>query len=198
MGKKLRVGVLVSGRGSNLEAILKASRKNLSPFEVVVVISNKKEALALKRAKKYKISAYFVENGPGLEKTIAKIFRKYRVGLICLAGFMKILSKNFVKKFRHKIINIHPALLPSFPGLNAQAKALQAGAKVSGATVHFVDEGCDTGPIILQKAVEIRDKDSVESLKARILKVEHQIYPQAVKRIANQGLKIVGRRVLKK
>ena len=192
--KKLKLGVLVSGNGSNLQSIVDASEQGKMNAVVVVVISNNPDAYALKRAQKHNIPTVVVPKKNG-EAEILKGLKQHRVDLVCLAGFMQILSPQFIKEYPEKIINIHPSLLPDFPGLHAQAKALAAGAKQSGATVHFVDEGCDTGPIILQAVVPIFRDDTVETLQARILKEEHRIYPQAIQLIATESLKIVGRGV---
>lgn len=193
---KLKLGVLVSGNGSNLQAILDACATKAIAATVSVVISNNPEAYALKRAESYHVPCYVVENNRNLEPSLLKILKQHQVELVCLAGFMKLLSPSFIKEYPRRILNIHPALLPAFPGLNAQRQALEAGVKVTGATVHFVDEGCDTGPILLQSIVPVYDEDTVETLRARILKEEHKIYPQAIQKIATQSLKIVGRRVI--
>ena len=194
--KKLKLGVLVSGNGTNLQAIIDACAANKISAEVAVVISNNPKAFALERAKKHHIPVLIAE-GPGLEAEILKGLKEYHVDLVCLAGFMKILSPGFIKEWPQKIINIHPALLPAFPGLHAQKQALDAGAKVTGATVHFVDEGCDTGPIILQKNVLVLEEDTLETLTQKILEAEHQIYPEAIQKIANGELKLAGRRVIR-
>ncbi|MDP2599704.1 MAG: phosphoribosylglycinamide formyltransferase [Deltaproteobacteria bacterium] len=188
VSKKLKLGILVSGRGSNLQAIIDACEKNKIDAEVSVVISNNPGAFAMERAKKHNIPIEVVD-AKNPEPEILQTLGKYRVDLVCLAGFMKILSPAFVKAYPAKIINIHPALLPAFPGLHAQKQALDAGVKMTGATVHFVDEGCDTGPIILQKSVPVLENDSLESLTQRILEAEHEIYPQAIQRIATGSLK---------
>ena len=194
--KKQKLGVLVSGNGTNLQAIIDACAANKISAEVAVVISNNPKAFALERAKKHHIPVLIAE-GPGLEAEILKGLKEYHVDLVCLAGFMKILSPGFIKEWPQKIINIHPALLPAFPGLHAQKQALDAGAKVTGATVHFVDEGCDTGPIILQKNVLVLEEDTLETLTQKILEAEHQIYPEAIQKIANGELKLAGRRVIR-
>lgn len=202
----INLGVLVSGRGSNMEAILRKIKdgtiKNVNPS---VVISNKPNARALEIAKKHGVNTIFIDDGGkkganwDYDKKIVDCLQENNVtpenGLICLAGFMRIISKEFVQKYRWRIMNIHPALLPSFPGLNAQKQALEYGAKVSGCTVHFVDEGVDTGPIIIQAAVEVKDDDTVDSLAARILEQEHKVYPEAVRLFAEGKLSIEGRRV---
>lgn len=196
--KKLRLGVLVSGHGSNLQAIVDACESKQIDATVVVVISNNPKAFALTRAKQHKIPFAIATDGPSQTDAIAKSLKQHQVDLVCLAGFMKILAPSLIKEFHHRILNIHPALLPAFPGLQAQKKALEHGVKVSGATVHFVDEGCDTGPIILQSAVPVYDNDTETTLRERILKEEHKIYPEAIQFIATQSLKIAGRRVLKR
>ena len=196
--KDLRLGILVSGNGSNLQAIINACEQKKIPAQVAVVLSNNKNAFALQRAAKHHIPAFIVSNEAGMEQEIAKHLQDHKIDLICLAGFMRLLSSAFVKKWEHRIINIHPALLPSFPGLHAQKQALDDGAKFSGATVHFVDAGCDTGPIILQEAVAIETDETEESLTKKIRAVEHRLYVEAIELIANESLKIVGRRVLRK
>jgi phosphoribosylglycinamide formyltransferase-1 len=201
----INLAILVSGRGSNMEAILKSIKRGEINADPKVVISNKKDARALSIAREYGVSTEFIDDqgrkGVSWEydKKIVDVLNRYDVtntnGLICLAGYMKILSPEFVRLYKHRIMNIHPALLPSFPGLNAQKQALEYGVKITGCTVHFADEGVDTGPIIIQRAVEVRDDDTVETLSARILEQEHIAYPLAVKLFAENRLKIEGRRV---
>jgi len=193
--QKLKLGVLVSGNGTNLQAIIEACEEGHIDARVDVVISNNPDAFALERAKKHNIATAVVSK-ENSESKIIEILKQHQVELVCLAGFMKLLSTQFVREFPQKIINIHPALLPSFPGLHAQQRALDAGVKFTGATVHFVDEGCDTGPIIVQATVPVLHDDTIETLKERILKEEHKIYPEAIQLIATQRLKIVGRRVI--
>lgn len=195
--KPTRVGVLVSGNGSNLEAILKACRSKKIDAEVVLVVSNNPKAYALERAKKFKVPTFVVNAKENFETEVLSLLKQYNVELVCLAGFMRLLSKHFIQAYPNRILNIHPALLPAFPGLKAQKQAYDYGAKITGVTVHFVDEGCDTGPIILQKAIPILDSDTEETLFKRIQKVEHQIYPQAIQLFATGCLKINGRRVLR-
>ena len=202
----INLAVLVSGRGTNMEAILKGIEKGEINASPRVVISNKKDAKALSIAREYGVATEFIDDqgkkGVNWEydKKIVEVLRRYGIddknGLICLAGYMKILSPQFIRLFKHRVMNIHPALLPSFPGLNAQKQALEYGVKVTGCTVHFADEGVDTGPIIIQRAVEVRDDDTVATLSARILEQEHIAYPLAVKLFAENRLKIEGRRVL--
>ncbi len=196
----LKIGVLVSGRGSNLQAIIDAVSSKKIKAEIAVVISNVPGVAALERAKKHGIKAVVIdgrEHGDksSYEKQVIKTLEENDVGLVCLAGYMKLLSPEFVKRFSGRIMNIHPALLPAFPGLHVQRKALEYGVKVSGCTVHFVDEDCDTGPIIIQAAVPVLDDDTEETLSARILEQEHRIYPEAVRLFAEGKLKIEGRRV---
>jgi len=198
----LKVGVLASGRGSNLQAILDECGAGRIPAKVVVVISDKEGALALQRAKKAGAEALFISpEGMKREEYDAKLIeelKKRDVGLVVLAGYMRLVSPVFVNAFRNKIINIHPALLPSFPGTHGQRDALQGGAKVSGCTVHFVDEECDHGPIILQKTVPVTDDDTEETLSARILEQEHKALPEAVRLFAEGRLRVEGRRVFRK
>jgi phosphoribosylglycinamide formyltransferase-1 len=196
----INVGVLISGRGSNLQAIIDASEKGEMPAKVAVVISNDPEAGGLERAKKHNIPAVVIDNRQFKDRNtyeleIVKTLKSKKVDLVCLAGYMRIVGPVLLEHFFGKMINIHPALLPSFPGLHAQKQALDHGVKVSGVTVHFVDEDCDTGPIILQAAVPVKEDDTEETLSARILEQEHLIYPQAIKLIAQGKLKIEGRKV---
>ena len=180
-----KVGVLASGRGSNLQSILDKIAMGSLPLEIAVVISDKADAFALERAEKAGIPNFAVirkecADKKEFEEKINAILREHGVELVVLAGFMRILGADFVSGWRHKMINIHPALLPSFPGLDAQGQAIRYGAKVSGCTVHFVDEGMDTGPIILQKVVQIADDDTEETLAAKILEQEHRALPEAL------------------
>lgn len=188
----LKLAILVSGRGSNLQAIIDAIEKKGLPAKIEIVISNLDNAFALERAQRHKIDTFVSAN----ESDILHKIHEKKADLICLAGYMRILSPEFVKKYKNKIINIHPALLPAFPGLHVQKKALDYGVKFSGCTVHFVDEGCDTGPIILQAIVPVMDNDTEETLANRILEQEHKIYPQAIKLIAEKKIKIADRKVL--
>ncbi|MEK6590175.1 MAG: phosphoribosylglycinamide formyltransferase, partial [Nitrospinota bacterium] len=167
---------------------------------IEVVISNKDDSYALERAKRHKIEGVYIDPSPyksreDYDRAIINVLKNKGIELICLAGFMRILTPPFVKRYKEKIMNIHPSLLPSFPGLDAQKKALEYGVKISGATVHFVDEGLDSGPIILQSAVPVLDTDTPETLSERILQEEHKIYPEAVKAFAEGRLIIKERRV---
>ena len=202
----LKLGILISGRGSNMESILKAIKKKNIPIEPAVVISNRSDARGLKIAQKLGVKTDIVQS-KGFEgtrweydKKIIATLKKHGVtqtnGLVCLAGFMRIISPEFVKKFKNRIINIHPALLPAFPGLDSQKQALDYGAKFSGCTVHFVDAGMDTGPIIIQSVVKIKEDDTEETLAKRILKEEHRIYPQAVGLFAENRIKVKGRKTI--
>ena len=187
-----------------MESILKSIKTKKIPINPAVVISNKSDAKGLSIAKKMGISVEVIESKnfkgsrAAYDEKIMKMLADYGVtpknGLVCLAGFMRIISPEFVKKYKNKIINIHPALLPSFPGLNSQKQALDYGAKYTGCTVHFVDAGMDTGPVIIQSVVEIKGKDTEKSLSKRILKEEHRIYPEAVNLIARKKVKVLGRK----
>ena len=192
----LKLAVLVSGRGSNLQSIIDNIESGIlkGKAQIVLVISNNPQAYSLERAKKHGIETLVVE----YEAQITSAIKQKGADLICLAGYMKLLSPEFVRAFPHKIINIHQALLPAFPGLHVQKKALEHGVKFSGCTVHFVDEGCDTGPIIIQAVVPVLDDDTEETLSARILEQEHKIYPEAIRRIAEGEVMVEGRRVVAK
>lgn len=199
---RLRIGVLASGRGSNLQAIIDAIERRDLDVELAVVISDVADARALEIARGAGVDAVYIDPEKkkarmtqAAEQKIIDELKSRDVGLIALAGFMRILSPNFVSTFRLRILNIHPSLLPSFPGLKVQQKALEYGVKFSGCTVHFVDEGVDTGPIIIQAAVPVLDDDTEESLSARILKEEHRIYPEAIRLLAEGRLVVEGRRV---
>ena len=189
-----------------MESILKSIKKKKIPINPAVVISNNSDAKGLKIAKKLGINIKVIEsknfkgNRTEYDKKIMNTLAKYGVtpknGLVCLAGFMRIISPEFVKKYKNKIINIHPALLPSFPGLNSQKQALDYGVKYSGCTVHFVDSGMDTGPVIIQAVVEIKEKDTEKSLSKKILKQEHRIYPEAVNLFARKKIKISRKKII--
>lgn len=187
------LAVLASGRGSNLQSIIDKLHLKDKNIEIKCVISNKKDAFALKRAKKHGIKVYFVDekrynDKNEYDKKIIKVITNNEIDLIVLAGYMKVLTPTFVKKFKNKIVNIHPSLLPAFPGLNAQKQALDYGVKISGCTVHFVDQGVDTGPIIKQKAVEVKADDTEKSLAKRILNYEHQILPEVIELISKNKI----------
>ena len=195
-----RVGVLVSGRGSNLQALIDAARRGDLGGEIVVVISNVETARGLERAQAAGVPAVFRDHRGKRRETydaeIAEILQTHRVDLVCLAGFMRLLSPTFVGSFPGRIVNIHPALLPAFPGLDAQRQAWEHGVKVSGATVHLVDESLDSGPIVAQEAVAVLSTDTAESLAARILEAEHRLYPRAVRLLLDGRCRVEGRRVI--
>lgn len=196
----MNLAVFASGRGSNLQAIIDAIESGFLKERILVVVSDQADAFALERARKHGIEAIFLDpagysSRAGFDAALLKIVRDRAVDLVCLAGFMRLLGAEFVRELKGKIINIHPALLPAFPGLHAQKKALEYGVKFSGCTVHFVDEGADTGPIIIQAVVPVMDGDSEQTLADRILRLEHKIYPLAIKYIAQGKLRLEGRRV---
>jgi phosphoribosylglycinamide formyltransferase-1 len=199
----MKIGILISGRGSNMTAIVEAVQSGFIPdSEVAVVISDKTGTEGLKKAKARSIETIVIEKN-GRKRAehdveiVAELERR-NVELVCLAGYMRLLSPAFVRAFPNRIVNIHPSLLPSFRGLDAQKQAIEYGVKVSGCTVHFVDEDLDHGAIILQKAVEVKDDDTPETLSARILEHEHALYVEALKRIVEGNLEISGRRVIEK
>jgi phosphoribosylglycinamide formyltransferase-1 len=202
----LNLVILISGRGSNMENILKSVKKNKIPINPALVISNKPDAKGLAIAQKLGVKTEVVES-QGLkggnweyDSKLVSVLEKHKITpqncLICLAGFMRIMSPEFIRHYKGRIMNIHPAILPAFPGLHSQRQALEYGVKYSGCTVHFVDEGVDTGPIILQSVVKIKDGDTEESISKRILKQEHKIYPKAVKLFAKGKIKISGRKTI--
>jgi phosphoribosylglycinamide formyltransferase-1 len=196
----MKIAVFASGRGTNLAAIIKAKSKGLINADIALVVSDNKKALALKKAQRAGIKAVFVDpqrflTMPEFENEIVKAVEAEGIDLIVLAGFMRILSSDFVSRFQNKIINIHPAILPSFKGSQAIKDAYEFGIKVTGVTVHFVDNEMDNGPIILQKAVPIDEADTLETLESKIHKVEHKIYPEAIKLFIEGRLKIEGRKV---
>lgn len=200
----LRVAVLASGRGSNLQAVIDAIEAKRVDATIVAVISNKKDAVALERARKHGVKDLFVDPKPfagqadsreAYDRALLEVLQKLDVELVLLAGYMKIVTTLLVNAYVNRMMNIHPSLLPSFPGLEVQKKAIDWGCKLAGCTVHFVTEGVDEGPIILQAAVPILDQDTPESLAARILEQEHIIYPRAVQSFAEGRLRVEGRRV---
>jgi phosphoribosylglycinamide formyltransferase-1 len=197
----LALGVLASGRGSNLQAILDACGRPGFPAHVAVVISDRERALALERARAAGVEARWVNpkdfgDREAYDLALVGELERRGVGLVCHAGWMRILSPVYVRAFAGRALNVHPSLLPAFPGLHAQRQALDHGAKVAGATVHFVDEGVDTGPIVLQAAVPVEPSDTEETLAARILVQEHRLYPEAIRLFAEGRLQIEGRRVI--
>jgi phosphoribosylglycinamide formyltransferase-1 len=199
------VAVLASGRGSNLQAIIDSIEANQVQAAIVAVISNKKDAVALERARKHGLKDLFVDPKPfagqpdsreAYDRALLAILQQHDVELVLLAGYMKIVTAVLVNAYANRMMNIHPSLLPSFPGLDVQKKAIEWGCKLAGCTVHFVTEGVDEGPIILQAAVPILDNDSPDTLAARILVQEHKLYPRAVQLFAEGRLRVEGRRVL--
>ncbi|HZC67298.1 MAG TPA: phosphoribosylglycinamide formyltransferase [Nitrospirales bacterium] len=201
---KLRVGVLASGRGSNLQAIIDAIETGKLAARIAVVISNKKDTQALERARRHGVADVFLDPAPykdrpesrkAYDQAVLEVLRKHDVELIVLAGYMKIVTRVLIDAYPNRIMNVHPSLLPSFPGLKAQQQAFDWGVKVSGCTVHFVTEGVDTGPIIRQAAVLVQENDTMETLEARILVEEHRIYPEAIQLFADGRLSVEGRRV---
>jgi len=200
----LRVAVLASGRGSNLQAVIDAIEAGRVQAQIVVVISNKKNAVALERARKHGLKDLFVDPKPfagrpdsreAYDQSLLEILQQHEVELVLLAGYMKIVTAVLVNAYANRMMNIHPSLLPSFPGLDVQKKAIDWGCRLAGCTVHFVTEGVDEGPIIIQAAVPILDGDTPDTLAARILVQEHKIYPRAVQLFAEGRLRVEGRRV---
>jgi len=199
----MKIGILISGRGSNMVAITEAVQSGLIPdSEVAVVISDKSKAQGLEKARALGVEAVAVtrkrRNREEHDQEIVAELQKHGVELVCLAGYMRLLSPYFVKAYRNWILNIHPSLLPSFKGLDAHEQAIEYGVKLSGCTVHFVDEHLDHGAIILQKAVEVKDDDTAETLSKRIIKFEHESYVEAIRRIAAGEIEIVGRKAVRK
>jgi phosphoribosylglycinamide formyltransferase-1 len=200
MPEPLRVGVLASGRGSNFRALVMAAESGRIPAAVVVLVADRAGAPVLDIARAHRVEVVVVDprqhpSREAHEKAVIGVLDERRVGLVCLAGYMRLLTGGFVAHFAGRLLNIHPSLLPAFPGLHPHRQALDHGVRVSGATVHFVDEGVDSGPVVLQVAVPVLPDDTEESLAARILVEEHRIYPEAVRLFAEGRLEIRGRRV---
>ena len=197
-----RLAILLSGRGSNFEAIADNAANGSLEAHIAAVISNRPEARGLLVARQRGIHAVALASRgmdrEAYDRALIEELRKYDVDLICLAGYMRMLSAGFVRQFPNRILNIHPSLLPAFPGLDAQRQALEYGVKISGCTVHFVDEYLDAGPVLLQAAVPVLDDDTVESLSARILEEEHRIYSEAIRSMLRGDCRIEGRRVVLK
>jgi phosphoribosylglycinamide formyltransferase 1 len=195
---KRRVAILISGRGSNMAALIEAAKAKDYPAEIAVVISNRAEAAGLERAKASGIATEVIESKPfgkdrgAFEAALEQKLRQHRIELICLGGFMRLFTAEFVQRWYGRMLNIHPSLLPSFPGLDPHGQALKAGVKISGATVHFVIPETDAGPIVMQGAVPVCDDDTADALSARILTVEHRIYPEALRLLASGRLKLEG------
>ena len=200
LGERLRIAVLASGRGSNFEAIARAVESGFIRAALVVLITDRAAAGALEIARARGVDALCIDprDHPGREaheKQLIAALEERAVGLVCLAGYMRLLSGAFVAHFSERLLNVHPSLLPAFPGLHPQRQALECGVRVAGATVHFVDEGVDTGPIVLQSAVIVHPEDTEETLSARILVEEHRIYPEAIRLFADGRHRVEGRRV---
>jgi len=197
-----KLGILLSGRGSNFEAIARNVQAGKVPAEIGVVISNKEEAPGLAKAREMGLATRFIpskgKEREAFDREVVAALREFRVDVVCLAGFMRILSPYFIREFPRRILNIHPALLPAFAGMEAQKQAWEYGVKFSGCTVHIVDEGVDTGPIVCQAVVPVLDDDTPETLAARILKEEHRIYSEAVCLLVEDKVRFEGRRVLRR
>jgi phosphoribosylglycinamide formyltransferase 1 len=197
-----RVAVLISGRGSNMAALIEAAKDKTYPAEIVVVISNRSGAGGLTVARANEIATEVVDHTtfgkdrPAFESALQAALEKHHIDIVCLAGFMRLLSEGFVKQWQHRILNIHPALLPAFKGLDTHRRALDAGVKVHGATVHFVVPEMDSGPIIVQGAVSVQRNDTEKDLAARVLRVEHQIYPLALRLLAEGRVRVENGRCL--
>jgi len=195
---KRRVAILISGRGSNMAALLKAAAQADFPAEIAIVISNRADAAGLERARAAGAPTVVIESKPfgkdraGFERALQAALDTHRVELICLAGFMRLFTAEFVQHWHGRMLNIHPSLLPSFPGLDPHGQALRAGVKISGATVHFVIPETDAGPILMQGAVSVSDHDTPETLSERILEVEHRIYPDALRLLASGQVRLEG------
>jgi phosphoribosylglycinamide formyltransferase-1 len=195
---KRRVAILISGRGSNMSALIAATRQQDFPAEIVVVIANRADAGGLERAAAAGIPTLTIESKrfgrdrAGFEAVLQSALEQHNTELICLGGFMRLFTAEFVQRWYGRMLNIHPSLLPSFPGLEPQAQALRAGVKISGATVHFVIPETDAGPIVMQGAVAVRDDDTPETLAARILQIEHRIYPDALRLVAGDKIRLDG------
>ncbi|HKO44524.1 MAG TPA: phosphoribosylglycinamide formyltransferase [Pyrinomonadaceae bacterium] len=198
-----RLGILISGRGSNMLALAEAIKAGrIAETEIAVVISDKPNAAGLTRAEEMGLKTQVVERRGRTredhDRETVEVLRSHQVDFVCLAGYMRVLSAYFLEEFRDRILNIHPSLLPAFPGLNAQLQAIEHGVKFTGCTVHFVDETLDGGPIIAQRAIPVQEDDTEESLSARILEQEHQLYPEAVAFVVSGNYELSGRRVLRK
>jgi phosphoribosylglycinamide formyltransferase-1 len=195
---KRRVAILISGRGSNMTALIQAAAAEDFPAEIVVVISNRADAGGLEKARACGVAAVAIESKPfgkdraAFEAVLQSALDQHKIDLICLGGFMRLFTAEFVQRWYGRMLNIHPSLLPSFPGLDPQGQALRAGVKISGATVHFVIPETDAGPILMQGAVAVRDDDTPETLAERILEIEHRIYPDALRLVASGRVRLEG------
>jgi phosphoribosylglycinamide formyltransferase-1 len=197
--KQKNIAVLISGNGTNLQSIIDHVKKGKLKCNLAVVISNKADAYGLKKAEKAKIPNYFIDykdiSREEHEKKVIDVLNKYEVDLVVLAGYMRIITPYFIEQYKNRIINIHPAILPAFPGTDGYGDTFNYGCKVGGCTVHFVDSGVDTGPIIIQRINPVQENDTLESFKERGLKIEHQALPEAIRLFCADKLKIEGRRV---
>ncbi len=198
-----RLGILISGRGSNMMALAEAIRDGRIPnTEIAIVVSDKASTPGIARAQEFGIKTQIIERQSRTredhDRETLQVLKSHNVDFVCLAGYMRVLSAYFLEEFRDRILNIHPSLLPAFPGLNAQLQAIEHGVKWTGCTVHFVDETLDGGPIIAQRAIPVAEDDTEESLSARILEQEHQLYPEAVAFVVSGEYELAGRRVLRK
>jgi phosphoribosylglycinamide formyltransferase 1 len=197
-----RVAILISGRGSNMSALIEAARSRDFPAEIAVVVSNKANAAGIDKARAAGVPVEVVESRAfgkdraAFEKALQAVFDQRSVDLVCLAGFMRLFTAEFVQRWHGRMLNIHPSLLPSFPGLDPHGQALKAGVKISGATVHFVIPDTDAGPIVMQAAVAVQDDDTADTLAERILSVEHRIYPAALRLVADMRVRIDGDRCM--
>jgi phosphoribosylglycinamide formyltransferase 1 len=195
---KRRVAILISGRGSNMAALIQAAAAEDFPAEIVVVISNRSDAGGLQKARAWGVPAVAIESQPfgkdraAFEAVLQSALNEHKIDLICLGGFMRLFTAEFVQRWYGRMLNIHPSLLPSFPGLDPQGQALRAGVKISGATVHFVIPETDAGPILMQGAVAVRDNDTPATLAERILEVEHRLYPDALRLVASGQIRLEG------
>ncbi len=195
--RKKRVAVLISGRGSNMMALIEAAKERSYPAEIALVLSNRPDAAGLAHARAQGIATAVVDHVPfgkdreGFERALEDALERHSIDLVCLAGFMRLLTPWFVRRWQGRLINVHPALLPAFKGLNTHERALQAGAKIHGATVHFVVAEMDAGPIILQQSLRVHDTDDADTLAARVLELEHRIYPCALKLVAAGEVRMI-------
>jgi phosphoribosylglycinamide formyltransferase-1 len=197
----MKLAILLSGRGSNFQAIHDAIQRDELPAEIVCVITNRPDAAGIARARDYGYAAHILDhksfaNRAAHEEEVLRVLDTARPDFVCLAGYMRLLGAAFIERWRNRILNIHPSLLPSFPGVDAQAQAIAYGVKVSGCTVHFVDEQLDAGPILVQRAVPVQEDDTAETLAARILVQEHAAYVEALKKLATRTWRVAGRNVL--
>ena len=195
---KRRVAILISGRGSNMTALIDAARTDGFPADIALVMSNTSDAAGLMRARAAGIATFVIESKPfgrdraGFETALQAALDEHRIDLICLGGFMRLFTADFVQRWHGRMLNIHPSLLPSFPGLDPHGQALRAGVRISGATVHFVIPETDAGPIVMQGAVAVRPDDTTQTLAARVLDIEHRIYPQALRLVASGSTRLEG------